>query len=176
MLYALPLLDNIQTTIEMHRHGDAIWHFDHNKHPACHLCFEQHVTNHACAYMHFNCTLCVACYRKCKEQYVTSNWVVLQCNEEPLLYLGSSSFTKLHDFIVYIPYELWYMRIVSRYQQYLMQHLKYFGKNDCILWASPYLKKQKKQRVSTLSENVQVYIGAQWNTTAGTMISLKGTF
>ncbi len=31
-------------------HGDVIWHFDHNKHPACYACCEQHVKKHAHAY------------------------------------------------------------------------------------------------------------------------------
>ncbi len=34
-LYALPQEDDTQPTIETHMHGDAIWQFDHDKHPAC---------------------------------------------------------------------------------------------------------------------------------------------
>ena len=49
--YALPLADDTQTTMEMHIHGDAVWHFDHNKHPACYVCCEHHAkkTAYACA-------------------------------------------------------------------------------------------------------------------------------
>ncbi len=31
-------------------HGDAIWQFDHNKHPACYVCCEQHAKKDAHAY------------------------------------------------------------------------------------------------------------------------------
>ncbi len=31
-------------------HGDAIWHFDHNKPPACYVCCEQYAKKHAHAY------------------------------------------------------------------------------------------------------------------------------
>ncbi len=42
MSYTLPLVFNIQTTIEMHMHKGAIWHFDHKKYPASSPCCEWH--------------------------------------------------------------------------------------------------------------------------------------
>ncbi len=44
----------------MHMHGDAIWHFDHNMHPACYVCCEQHAKKHAHVYafqLYFVCRL-----------------------------------------------------------------------------------------------------------------------
>ncbi len=49
-MYALTLVDDIQTTVKMHMHGDVIWHFDHNKHSACYVCCEQHDKKDAHAY------------------------------------------------------------------------------------------------------------------------------
>ena len=49
-MYALPVADDTQTTIEMHMHEHAFWHVVHNKRNRLDACYDQNAKQHPHAY------------------------------------------------------------------------------------------------------------------------------